>query len=605
MSDNTCPNTGSLHQTDDGLKEYKVPDLCAGTLDLADAACDSAQEQYAYENLQISGLPLQVFKLLGIHEQGRLVDVVGHGQPLNNSSVIFSDAPTSWLSNARGMDVLSSPSWVGYDFGIKQTSYGGTAYELPQPNNQTISALKITQPSGERRAHQIRIERSDGEFSTSLQNVVFSGSGTGVISTLNLGHKPQAGLVMLIATSPTSFQVFFNGTKSFIMGIATVGVRFLSEICAFTISAGNQDFSIGDMFSIQIDMKWHRVDVVNLPNMTQSGVIRFNKAKPSRYWRIIPTSFSGVASNQPWEISNLELFDFEVTRLDDIQDHLLMENRDRDYAKSSVEMKVAYTAFDTVTSHNKFGFDMQDTYNFTCTFAGMVKALGRPIVVGDIIEVPSEMQYDHNLKPVRKFLEVIDTGWAADGRTTAWRPIIFKFQGAPFMASQEHRDILGTIDTMFNIDNSDFFGGTRNQVQTQPKISNEINDVEAKDAVPEKGANITEVASGVSPNLPSVNKYDGASNFVEDGMPPDGLPYTEGFKLPDVGSSRDGEYFRLNYDPNLNIPPRLYKFSLSKGKWIYMETDRRRENTSHKPSHSELFNNTTPLKNGLRTLPKD
>ena len=605
MADNSCPNTGSIHQTDDGLKEYKVPDLCAGDYNLADPNCDTIQEQYAYENLEISGATLHVFKLLGIHEQGKLVDVTGDGTALNKTDAVFSDSITTWLSRERGMDVLTTPSWIGYDFGFKKTSYGAAAHENPQPNYQSISALNITQPSGDRRVTQVKIERSDGDFSTSLDDVHFSGTGNGVINQLVIGQKPQSGMMMLIATAPDTFEVFFQGTKTFTVGVVKVGSRFVSDICAFSISEGSIPFSIGDMFSIAISMKWIRVDIVNIPNVANSGVVRFNKSKPSRYWRIVPTSFIGAGSNNQWEVSQLELFDYELTRLDDIQDNLFMENRDRDYAKTAIDMKVAYTAFDTVTSFNKFGFDMADTFNFTCTFAGMVKSLGRPIVVGDIIEVPSEMQYDQNLKPVRKFLEIVDTGWAGDGRTTSWRPIIFKFQGSPFMVSQEHRDILGTIDTqLFNIDDSDFFGGMKNQIQTQPKISNEINVAEALDAVPEKGANITEVASGVSPSNPSVNKYDGASNYVEDGIPPDGLPYGEGFKLPDVGTAKDGDYFRLYYDPKLNISPRLYKFSLAKGKWIYMETDRRRESTSHKPSHAEMFNRTTQFTPGAKTLPK-
>lgn len=605
MSDNSCPNIGSLHETDDGLKEYKVPELCAGEFDLADPKCDTIQEQYAYENLEISGATLHVFKLLGIHEQGKLVDVVGDGSPMNKTDVVFSDSVTTWLSRERGIDVLTAPSWIGYDFGFKKTSYGMSAYELPQPNLQSISALSMIQPSGARRATQIRIERSDGEFQTSMDDVHFTGVGNGVVSHLIIGQKPQLGILIAIATNKDTFEVFFQGAKTFTVGVAKVGTRFVCDLCAFTISNGTSEFQIGDMFSIGISMKWIRVDVVNIPNLNSSGVIRFNKSKPSRYWRVVPTSFVGAAGNEPWEVSQLELFDFEVTRLDDIQDNLFMENRDRDYAKSAIDLKATYTAFDTVTSFNKFGFDMGDTYNFTCTFAGMVKSLGRPIVVGDIIEVPSEMQYDQNLKPVRKFLEVIDTGWAADGRTTSWRPIIFKFQGTPFMASQEHRDILGTLDSqLFKIDDSDFFDGLKNQIQTQPKISNEINNAEAQDAVPEKGANITEMASGLSPSNPSVNKYDGAGNYVEDGIPPDGLPFGEGFKLPEITNAKDGDYFRLYYDPKLNISPRLYKFSLAKGKWIYMETDRRRESTSHKPSHAEMFNRTTPV-NGLKTLPKD
>jgi hypothetical protein len=605
MSDNSCPNKGSLHDQDDGLTEYKPPELCAGDFQLSAPECDTVQESYAYENLEISGVPLRVFKLLGVHEQGRLVDVVGDGSPMNNTANAFTDNISTWVSRENGIGVLTTPSWIGYDFGFRKTSYGATAYENEQPNAQSVTSLRIIQPSSGRRALQIRVERSDGNFTTSEDAIRFTGSGNGKIAGLIIGQNPQSGLLMLVATNANTFQVFFQGDKAFTVGVAKVGERFVCNICAFTITAGTNNFVAGDMFSIPVEMKWVRADVVNLPNVQDSSIVRINKTKPSRYWRIVPTSFSGVSTNSPWEVSELELYDFESTRLDDIQDTLFMENRDRDYAKTAIELKVAYTAFDTVTNFNKFGFDMGDTFNFTTTFAGMVKAIGRPIVVGDIVEVPSEMQYDHNLKPVRKFLEVVDTGWDASGRTTSWRPIIFKFQATPFMPSQEHRDILGTVDSqLYKIDDSDFFNGSRNQIQTGPLVAQEINVQEAETAVPEKGANITELASGLNPHIPSINTYDGTANYVEDGMPPDGLPYGEGFKLPEVSASKDGEYFRLYYEPQLNISPRLYKFSLSKGKWIYMETDRRRETTSHKPSHSEIFNRTTKL-GTTGKLPKD
>ena len=603
---NECNSNGSLHDGDDKLKEYVVPELCAGDYNLADPECDKIQEQYAFENLEISGTTLHIFKLLGVHEQGKLVDVVGEGTPMNNAANAFTDSVATWISKERGMDVLTAPSWVGYDFGIKKTSYGASAYELPQPNNQSVSAFRISQPEPSRRVLQVRIESSDGGFSTSMDQVIFSGTGNGKVTDLVIGKKPKAGTLMLIASDSQTFQAYFTGNKTFTVGIVKVGGRFVSDLCAFTISQIGTPFAAGDMFSIGISMTWRRVDVVNVPNVPNSDIIRFNKTKPSRFWRIIPTSFAGATNNQPWEVSELELLDYELTRLDDIQDHLFMENRDRDYAKIAIDLKATYPAVDSIPDFNKFGFNMIDTFNFTTTFAGMVKALGRPVVVGDIVEVPAEMQYDHNLKPVRKFLEVVDTGWSADGRTTSWRPIIFKFQASPFMPSQEHRDILGTIDTqLYKIDDDDFFGGLKNQIQTQPKVSQDINKAESDDALPEKGVNITEMASGVSPHIPSVNKYDGAGNYVEDGIPPDGLPFDEGFKLPDLASSKDGQYFRLNYDPKLNIMPRLYKFSLAKGKWVYMETDRRRETTSHKPSQNELFTNTTLLKPGLKVLPKD
>ena len=302
----------------------------------------------------------------------------------------------------------------------------------------------------------------------------------------------------------------------------------------------------------------------------------------------MPTSFSGVALNEPWEISKLELFDYQTTRLDDIQDPLLLENRDRDYASQSVQLKVAYQPTDTISDLSKFGFQMTDSYTFTASFAQMVKLLGRPIVVGDVLELPSEMQYDQNLKPVRKFLEVSDTSWAADGYTTAWKPIMYRFQASQLIPSQEHRDILGTVDTQkFLVDDGTFFDGIE-QIQTAPLTISEQVKTEALQEVPEKGTNVTEIASGTS-RYSEPGTYDGRDLYVEDGLPPDGLPYTEGFKLPDVADASDGDYFRLNYDPKLNIASRLYKFSSVKNKWIYIETDRRPINTSHKPSQLQVM----------------
>jgi len=59
-------------------------------------------------------------------------------------------------------------------------------------------------------------------------------------------------------------------------------------------------------------------------------------------------------------------------------------------------------------------------------------------------------------------------------------------------------------------------------------------------------------------------------------MPPNNLPFTEGASLPPISGAKDGEYFRLNYVGMAgNIPSRLYRYSTAKGRWIYLETDRR------------------------------
>lgn len=598
-----CPDgAGSINSQDATQPaSYVAPELCVGTWQIPECP-DIVQEQYAAENLNISGAPVNVFKLLGVHEQGRLVDLVGQGQALNGSAEVFNASSPDWASLQTGMSVLTSPAWIGYDFGTLKTSYDQEMYAPGQSAAQHITTLRIKQPTAGRRALQVRVERSTGGYKVDPSKIQFTGSGNGSVQGFTPGTGAVPGTFMLTATNATSFTVLFVGASTTVVGVATVGTRFNSAQGSFTIQAGSTPFANGDLFSVPIELDWFRVDVVNLPDTNEAALIRIKQSAASRYWRIVPTSFSGVATNQPWEVQTLELFDYQATRLDDIQDQLFMENRDRDYSKQSISFKVSYQPFDAISDLSKFGFQVADVYSFTTVFSTMVKALGRPIVVGDILEVPSEMQYDHNLKPVRKFLEVTDTSWSSDGYTTAWRPITFKFQASQVIASQENRDILGTVDTQkYVVDDGTFFDGIE-QIQTGQLTATEAVNAEATLAMPEKGSNVREVASGMSNGTGGPGSYDGRDLYIEDGLPPDGLAYTEGFKLPDVAGQTDGTYFRLNYDPKLGIASRLYRFNLVKNKWRYVETDRRAERNSMKPSQQEMFKQTQTLSLSTKKL---
>lgn len=594
-----CPDgAGSINNPVNGdipvPTTYRAPTLCVGDLDYTKQP-DAIQEQYAAENLNRSGAPLNVFKLLGVHEQGRLVDLVGSGNALNGSANAFDTLVGSWVSGQTGMTVLTTPAWLGYDFGVMQTSFGQDTTAPGTSNAQHITSIRITQPTVNRRALQVRVERSTGSYTVDPSKIQFTGIGNGTVQGFTAGVNSVPGAFMLVATSSTSFNVMFTAATNEVVGVATVGTRFNSLRGSFTIMAGNTAFAAGDLFSIPVEVQWYRVDVVNLDDAATPVLVRIKQSSASRYWRLVPTQFSGATTNDPWEVDKLELFDYMATTLDDVQDQLFMENRDRDYATASVQFKVAYQPFDAISDLSKFGFQISDTYSFTTSFATMVQALGRPIVIGDILEVPSEMQYDQNLHPVKKFLEVTDASWAADGYTTSWRPIMYKFQASQMIPSQENRDIVGTADTQkYIVDDGTFFDGIQ-QISTGALTAAEATTAEALAAVPETGANTREVSSGMSNGTGGPGTYDGRDLYVEDGLPPDGLPYTEGFKLPDVAHATDGQFFRLNYDPVLNIASRLYKFSVIKNSWLYVETDRRNDRNSLKPSQREMFNQTQTL----------
>jgi hypothetical protein len=312
---------------------------------------------------------------------------------------------------------------------------------------------------------------------------------------------------------------------------------------------------------------------------------------PSPYWRLVPLFFNGGAGDR-WEVNKLELIDYQSTQLDNIEDPVFMENRDRDYATSSIPLKCAYQPIDSIGDLGKYGFSILDQFAFTCSFARMVQVLGRPIIIGDIIEITPELMYDQNLIPVKKFLEVSDCAWSAEGFSPSWEPLLYRFTANQVLPGQETRDIFGTPDQQaYDIDDGTFFSHV-GQLQDSPLTVTENIKAEVADAVPETGQDPSSIASGM-PSIPAAKEglplsgrgeSDQKDMYVEDGIPPDGAPYSEGFTLPDVATSSDGDYFRLNYAPELNIPTRLFRFSLLKMRWIYQEADMRGTYSSMKPS---------------------
>ena len=83
---------------------------------------------------------------------------------------------------------------------------------------------------------------------------------------------------------------------------------------------------------------------------------------------------------------------------------------------------------------------------------------------------------------------------------------------------------------------------------------------------------------------------------MEDGLPPNREPYTEGDEFPT--SPTNGQYHRLTYTlVNDNIPPRLFKWSGIKNRWIFCETDRRAGYNRLKPSIQNALTSTTAVPN--------
>jgi len=480
--------------------QYQAPTITLGTWDLNSDACggrDTAyMENQAAQALEISGAKVNIFRMLGVHEQGQLQDLTGSGNPIVSGSApgtLVSDAfnsnEASWMSSQTGEQVLQS--FIGYNFGTKKNLMGTERYAAPAPIRQEITTIRIKQGSNpQNRVLQARLERSD-----------------------------DGGVT------------------------------------------------------------WKRADVFNLPNTDEFSTIALRQSAPSQLWRIVPIYFAGGPTDS-WEIVHLQFMNYTQTNLDNIQDMIFLENRDRDYADVSIQLRAYYDLIDVQTELTKFGIDLPQQYIFTVSFARMVELLGRPIVIGDIIELPNEMQYDAKLNGVRKWLEVIDTTWATDGYAPGWKPILFRFTATPAIASQENMDLFKSNKGYETIVDSDFMAND-SPLNMLAQDSTEQIFKKAIDDVPEIGADTSELASGM--NLHNVKgSYDGRDYNVEDGMPPNNLPYTEGPKFPD--NPKPDDFHRMIYEDSINQPPKLFQWNHTKHRWLYLETDRRTQKSSYRPS---------------------
>lgn len=468
------------------------------------------------ESLEIGGAVVNVYRLLGIHEQGSLQDLIGTGTSFSSgflsnysSANAFDKYITEWRSAQLGIDVVKS-AFIGYDFGPIKLDNGRNRYGIETAIKHDVSRINIKQGCDSiNRVNKIRIERSND---------------------------------------------------------------------------GSQ---------------WFGVSVLNLPDCDGMVSIDFNRTVPSRFWRIKALSFNG-GNNDYWSIQALQFVDYEKTNISNIQDRILLENRDRDYDETPRRMKGAYTPIDVVANQSKFGMFQggEDRYVIEVSFTGTIRALGRPFVIGDIIQLPSETQYTPTLAPVQKYLEITDVGWSVNGYTPTWVPTMLRLIAVPAIASQETQDLFGKLTR--DVDDSglvDIDNGQNLVYQDNSSISQTIS-ADANTMVPERGEDTSTITQFSEELLEFSDKHPhmniGKANrkrtvYAIDALPPNGESYTEGDEFPSIAPI-DGSYHRLTYNKiRKDIPPRLYRYSAKKKQWIYLETDRRFEAKNTKPRLQEFL----------------
>lgn len=464
-------------------------------------------DNYVSETTIIGGATVNVHRLLGVHEQGKLQDLTGNGNAISNgshpsfpASNAFDKFNTEWHSTQTGSDVVKT-AYIGYDFGEILLDNGRKRYGLETFVKFDVASIRIRQGCrSENRVTKARIERSnDGK-------------------------------------------------------------------------------------------KWYGASIVQLPDCEGMVTINFRKTVPSRWWRIRPLEFNGGATDH-WSIQAIQLMDYESTNIQNIQDRIFLENRDRDYDENPVRLKGVYVPFDQQSFQSKFGFGTMfggDEWIIELSFSSIIGLLGRPFVIGDIIQLPSETQFNTKLEAILKYLEVTDVAWSANSYTPNWVPLMQRIIAKPVMASQETQDILGKLtESIDEIGTSDINDGLFDKKYQDVSSITQTIEADQNTEVPVDGEDYSKVAKisqdfydwaeEQSGSTEVARRIDRArSHFGVDAMPPNGEPYTEGDEFP--SNPKDGDYHRLTYtNIRSGIPARLHRWSSAKKRWIFLEKDRRAE----------------------------
>jgi hypothetical protein len=426
-------------------------------------------DSYLNEQLNIAGADINVHKLLGIHEQGKLIDLTGDGNPISSGSHpnfpmsnAFDLFTTEWRSLHVGQEVLTK-TFLGYDFGEIKLDNGRVRYGIETFVKHDISTVKIKQGCDSiNRVTKVRLERSH------------------------------------------------DGVRWFGAGISTV------DDCDGIVT------------------------------------LSFAASVPSRYWRLRPLEFNGSTTDY-WAVQALQFIDYEKTSINNIQDKIFMENRDRNYAEFSETVKGSYSPIDSQSFISKFGAANNfggENYFIELNWSEVVRVLGRPIVIGDILQLPSETQYSADLTPVLKYLTVTDVGWSPTGYSPQWIPLMVRVIAEPSVASPETQDVFGKLteeyDEMGLADTGD--GLNNKKYQDIADVDHTVR-AEANTEIPQLGedaANVQKYSDAVyewqdaHPNANLAKSDRGRNLWSRDGMPPNGEPFTQGDEF--VASPVDGAF---------------------------------------------------------------
>jgi len=303
-----------------------------------------------------------------------------------------------------------------------------------------------------------------------------------------------------------------------------------------------------------------------------------------------------------------------------IQDLLLLENRDRKYDSSIYKIRGHYNVQNLDFNLSQFGlFIDNDTVFATVHINDWIQTIGRKPISGDVVELPHLKDEfalnDYNIALPRYFV-IEDVSRASEGYSITWWPHLYRLKLKKITDSQQFADIL---DQPIADANGDPTNQTLREVLSTKGKELEINDAiitQAEADTPLSGYEtrqfytlaidptngspiLTTVDDNTSPPDASTMGLDtsrisgravrsGYSGYLlGDGFPPNGYEFGHGIMFP-ANPYLNDYFLRTDFAPN-----RLFRYN---GKqWVKVEDALRHTltNTNNRTTQKTSFINNT------------
>jgi hypothetical protein len=312
-----------------------------------------------------------------------------------------------------------------------------------------------------------------------------------------------------------------------------------------------------------------------------------------------------------------------------IQDLVLLENRDRKYDSSVYKLRGIYNVQNVDFNLSQFGlFIDNDTLYMTVHINDFIKYIGRKPMSGDVIELPhlrDEFAFNDYDVSLPRYYVIEDVGRASEGFSATWYPHLYRLKIKKIVDSQQYKDIFAlpanadnptgpTLQDLLSTRAKDLIvnQGILDEAEANAPLSgyetrqfftlavdpttgkSVIN--QTADITGEDGSIDTVTADAIAA-VPVRAGYTGY--LLGDGVPVNGATFGSGIQFP-ATAYQDDFYLRTDFMPN-----RLFRFDGAR--WVKVE-DAVRQTMTNTDTRNTLktsfINNTNTTTVAGETFPE-